>query len=106
MKINVLGTEYDLLNDETNLLITENADGICKPYEKTIIIRKTNGFLDNDSTPAAKEARKKEVIRHELIHAFFNESGLNEYYENEQLTNWLAIQFPKLQKAFEEAGCL
>lgn len=45
------------------------------------------------------------VIRHELIHAFIYESGLsneNKWAENEELVDWIAIQFPKLKKCFEK----
>lgn len=106
MKINVLGTEYSVIIDDTPYLENMNADGVHKEYEKTITIRNLNGFLGQDSTPKEKEARRKEVLRHEIIHAFFSESGLDDYNTNEQLVNWLAIQFPKMQKAFEEANCL
>jgi len=49
------------------------------------------------------------VIRHELIHAFLFKSGLDacaEWARNEEMVDWLAIQFPKLMKAFQEADCL
>lgn len=43
---------------------------------------------------------RKQVIRHELIHAFLCESGLHENCEwhNEEMVDWLAMQAPKLQK--------
>ena len=106
MKINVLGTEYSLIIDKSDYLKNINADGEHREYEKTITIRQLSGFLDRESTPEAKEVRKKEVLRHEIIHAFFSESGLDNYNGDEQLVNWLAIQFPKMQKVFEQADCL
>ena len=47
---------------------------------------------------------RKQVIRHELIHAFLCESGLHENCEwhNEEMVDWLAMQAPKLQKIFKE----
>ena len=47
---------------------------------------------------------RKQVIRHELIHAFLCESGLHENckWHNEEMVDWLAIQAPKLQKIFKE----
>lgn len=106
MKINVLGTEYNIKVDDTTLLESINADGLHKEYEKEILIRGLDGFLCPDDSKTAKENRKNEVLRHEIIHAFFSESGLDDYCGNEQLVNWLAIQFPKMQKAFEQANCL
>jgi len=46
-------------------------------------------------------------IRHELIHAFLSESGLwaNCDWAKEEMVDWLAIQFPKLLKAFTECKC-
>ena len=51
---------------------------------------------------------KNSVKRHELIHAFLYESGLDacSWANNEEMVDWIAIQFPKLFKAFQEVGCL
>lgn len=55
---------------------------------------------------------QKENLRHEIIHAFLLESGLGyniehkEYGHEETMIDWLAIQSPKIFKAFKEAGCL
>ena len=62
-----------------------------------------------DESPANKEnlaEYKKVVIRHELIHAFLFESGLDaaSWAMNEEMVDWFALQAPKLMKAFEEAG--
>ena len=52
---------------------------------------------------------EKKVLRHEIFHAFFGESGLrssSEYAEIEELIDWLAIQSPKIFKVFQELGIL
>lgn len=46
-----------------------------------------------------KRERRKEVIRHELVHAFFHESGLEQYSDDEVLVAWIAQQFPKIDCA-------
>ena len=54
------------------------------------------------------------TLRHEITHAFLNESGLQNdtsvpgsgWATNEEMVDWIAIQFPKMKKAFEEADCL
>ena len=102
-KINILGTEYLFKVDETGLLKELNADGLHKEYSKEIIIRKLDDFLCGGDSVEEKEERAKEVLRHEIIHAFFSESGLDDYSCNEQLVNWLAIQFPKIKRVCEEA---
>ena len=52
-------------------------------------------------------------LRHEIIHAFAYESGLwgdsegtLAWAQNEEMTDWLAIQFPKMEKVFKECDCL
>lgn len=102
-KINILGTEYSLKVDES--LKNEGVAGLCKKYDKEISVRNVESMLDDDSI-AAKKMRYGEVLRHEIIHAFFSESGLGDYSDNEQLVDWLAAQFPKMAKVFEECDCL
>jgi hypothetical protein len=70
-------------------------------------MKRQDGSVDN------LEPYCKKVLRHEIIHAFMYESGLWEnshdvegWAQNEEMTDWIAIQFPKMQKAFEEAGAL
>jgi hypothetical protein len=43
-------------------------------------------------------------MRHELIHAFLFESGLDccSWADKEEIVDWIAIQFPKLQNVFEQ----
>lgn len=103
MKIDVLGTKYNIIIDSE--LEKINADGECKRYIKLIRIRPEDSMCYDESTVDERSKCFKEVLRHEIIHAFFDESGLNNYSSDEQLVDWLAIQFPKLQKAFNEAGC-
>lgn len=47
-----------------------------------------------------------QVIRHEIVHAFLHESGLDSntnWARNEEIVDWIAIQFPKLEKTFGDA---
>ena len=104
MKVNVLGTEYEIITDDS--IISSGVDGLCKSYNKEIVIRSKGEMLCSEDSKAIKELRYKEVLRHELVHAFFDESGLDDYSNNEQLVNWIAVQFPKMLKAFTEAGCV
>lgn len=108
MKINVLGTEYSIIEtNESNDAALSGKDGYCDTSIKLCVIDEMSS-----EDPSAKKNMpdyKKSVIRHELIHAFLYESGLdcNCYWANsEDLVDWIAIQFPKMQKAFEQANCL
>ena len=102
--INILGTEYVIKIDDS--IASQGLDGVCKSYKKEIAIRSKDNMLCSDDSDGIKKLRYKEVLRHELVHAFFDESGLDEYSNNEQLVQWVASQFPKMLKVFEEADCL
>lgn len=104
----VLGVPYTItegnVEDFPNL---ENCDGYCDTSTKEIVIC---DMLRAEGEPGAKGdmARyKRKVIRHELTHAALFESGLsiNSWAENEEVVDWIAIQFPKLTAMFEQAGC-
>jgi hypothetical protein len=106
MQISILGQEYDYaeIAAKDDVKMT-GLDGYCDGYGK--IIRVNNDFNPNDQTNVSDlEAYKRQVKRHEIVHAFFEESGLEEYKTNELLVEWIAKQFPKLTKAFQQAGAL
>lgn len=102
--VNILGTEYTV-NTNANLLKI-GKDGMCKTYDKTIEVRTVEDMLGDADSAEIKSYYHREVMRHEIIHAFFTESGLCEYCDNEQLIDWIAMQFPKMQKVFAELGAL
>ena len=104
MKANVLGTEYNIIIDDT--LKDSNKDGECIMYEKEIHIRAAQDMLEPDASMRSKVKSWNETLRHELIHAFFFEAGLVDYCSDETLVDFIAQQFPKLQAIFNEAGCL
>ena len=102
MTVNILGTEYEVINqtEEENPKLKE-ANGLCEVYSRKIVIR---DIKETPDTYENLEAYKKKVLRHEIIHAFFAESGLrsnSDYAENEELVDWVAIQFPKISKVFQ-----
>lgn len=118
MKVNILGTEYKIKRKKYNecLEFKENGWGaFCNEYDKEIIIGILDSFPNTESD--SREALKKveeQCLRHEIIHAFLNESGLsdNTHYgncgwaKNEEMVDWIAIQFPKIVKVFQKLGCL
>ena len=105
MKLNVLGTEYTI---ELKALGNEDTDGYCDYTSKHIVIRS-----DNTNKVENFEQAKRKILRHEIIHAFLSESGLQSNFEHaekwghdETMVDWIAIQFPKLLEAFKAADCL
>lgn len=110
MKVNILGTEYTIEErsiEEDALL--NNMDGYCDKSIHLIVISKPSPDADLGDF----EWYKKKIMRHEITHAFLFESGIAESYQpakqyghDETMIDWIAAQFPKMVKAFEEAGCL
>lgn len=109
MKIDVLGTKYTILEKarekDHNLA---NCDGYCDKTSHRIVI----AAEDADSQLDDFAVYKNKVLRHEIIHAFLFESGLAANWEHkpfghdETYVDWIASQFPKLLKAFRDAGCI
>lgn len=95
MVVNILGTEY-VVTRNTSAIEGMDADGICQPFDKKIIYRDLKDFLGKEDSITAKRVRREEVIRHEVVHAFFAESGLSSYGDDEVLVAWIAKQFPKI----------
>ena len=101
-KINVLGTNYKIVYNvtEEDDPYTAVCDGYIDYTNKEIYIKdmSEHGWSDN-------KYHENEVTRHELVHAFLYESGLNvnsDWARNEELVDWIALQVPKINKLFEE----
>jgi len=98
MKIDILGTEYTIKKCKLNSKHLENK------YDGTTDYSTRKIYVSDEL-----EGREyREVMRHEIIHAFLLESGL--YTEmshpgighDEQMIDWMAIQYPKIRKVFHE----
>ncbi|MDD2401687.1 MAG: hypothetical protein PHD60_05685 [Clostridia bacterium] len=112
IKINILGTDYEVIKDnpDSNPKLKE-CDGYCEKYSKKIVVQ--DEFPKDNMTAEKLELYRRQILRHEIIHCFMYESGLdtssimgNSAELNEELTDWIAIQFSKLLKAFKEAEAL
>ncbi len=103
--INVLGTKYTVveIDKQTDKRLCD-CDGFCDKTTKEIVITTKT----EDSDLGNWEWYRAKILRHEIIHAFFFESGLQENFQSkpwgimETLVDWIAIQFPKMQKIFED----
>ena len=109
-KINVLGTEYTIVFDVPDDKMPVDADGCMDQSIKQISIAKFE--MTRNSLKDLEQYRRK-VLRHEIIHAFLYESGMwnnsgscDAWGQDETITDWIAIQFPKILKAFQEAECI
>ena len=112
--VNVLGTKYTIerRTKEQDLRL-QKVDGYCDYTSKIIVCvkhsEKDKDIMDLDNFKPIYNR----ILRHELIHAFIYESGLwgdsfgvSRWAENEEMTDWIAMQFPKIYKVFSELEIL
>ena len=112
-KINILGTEYRLeyrkKEDDSNL--NSNCDGYTDTSVKLLVVE---DMQPEEGCKLDLTEYRKRVARHEIIHAFLFESGMeanthvcgNGWAANEEMVDWIAIQFPKILEAFKVADVL
>ncbi len=103
MKLNILGTEYIVITKDL-----KDSDGKCDTLRKRILIHTMAEY-----TKKQRPIRRKQVLRHEIVHAFLAESGLQAdtfeagaWATNEEMVDWIARQGPKLFQAFREADAM
>lgn len=114
MKVNILGTDYDIVSgSKEQYPRLKVAAGYTDTSIKRIVILDCNTLENDDANIKDLVSYEKKVTRHEIIHAFFYESGLwvnsndiEQWAMNEEMIDWLAIQFPKIYKAFKDADCI
>lgn len=116
--VNILGTEYVIdfrKISEDKTLKDNNYGGYCCDDEPLIVIADTDDKeYFEDYTEKEKKLYIGSTLRHEIIHAFLNESGLQvcanpcekSWARNEEMVDWLAIQSPKIFKVFQELDIL
>lgn len=117
-KINILGTEYTIEThkvSEDSYLEKNKLAGYCGEESKLIVIadmseeKYFSGMGEKE-----QEVYRKRTLRHEIMHAFLNESGLSDssnqyggaWAKNEEMVDWFAIQSPKIFKVYSGLGLL
>lgn len=116
--VNVLGTEYTITvkkYEEDEAFARLSIDGYCDGFTKQIVVCDMATYKNWDhEAPGTTEKAQKETLRHEIVHAFFYESGLADsssgvdgaWAKNEEMIDWIAWQGPKIYKAWQEVGAL
>ena len=118
MKVNVLGTKYKIEThkiSEDEILSNNRWSGYCGEETKLIVIADMSEkeFFPNMDEKEQAEYRRQ-TLRHEIVHAFLNESGLSNnasvprdgWAKHEEMIDWFAIQSPEIYKAFKKVGCI
>lgn len=116
--VNILGTEYAIEKrayKDDPLFEQEGILGYCESYMRLIVYYDMDSNEKyKDETKEAKIACEKETLRHEITHAFLNESGLRQcshgmecgWSKDDEIVDWFAIQSPKIFKVFQELDIL
>ena len=104
MKVKILGTEYEIVMDaeEKDYPILKDADGYADFTIKKIVVKK---LIQDGESYEDLELWQRKTLRHEIIHAFLYESGLwqnsfKDWARNEEMTDWIALQFEKILGVF------
>lgn len=95
MTLNILGTEYKVRIVHRDNPKIEDSDGMAELYSKELLLcqdeKEDKNVFDNI------ESYYHKVLRHEAFHAFFAEMGMRKYFEDEELVDMLAMQYPKIR---------
>ena len=114
MTVNILGTEYKIsykTKEQDEKL--NGVDGYCDYTTKTIVcVKRTKKDKDVMDLDDFKFVYNR-ILRHEILHAFLYESGLwcnsygiSRWAENEEMTDWFAIQSPKIYEVYKKLNIL
>lgn len=118
MTTNILGAEYTVTikkYDEEPAFERRGIDGYCDYLTHQIVIcdMSTHKGWEHEEKETCIAAQK-ETLRHEIVHAFLAESGLDcsshipdcAWARNEEMIDWFAMQGTKIYKAWKEADCI
>lgn len=104
-KVDILGQEYEVVT-QANVFefpLLYDKDGYMEFTTKRIVVA---DFIQEPGSTQDVDIVRNTVLRHEVVHAFLEESGLEEMAQDELLVNWIAMQFPKMLEVFRKLGCL
>ena len=109
-KVNILGSEWSVkFGSKEKYPNLAEMDGYTDPSTREIVVDDMKESQGQIGVKADLESYQKQVVRHEIIHAFLLESGLGSssnsadgWAMNEEMVDWFAIQLPKIFKVFNE----
>lgn len=106
----------DVLGQDIQILFRKECDepklkGMVGYFDSSKHLIVVKVMQPDDLSLGDLDRYQMEVLRHEIIHAFLYESGLDgcsgsveNWATNEEMVDWLAIQSPKIFKVFKEQG--
>lgn len=118
MKLDILGSEYTVEAkdyEDEGAFSRRSIVGFCDGYARKIVVCNMRTYPGwEHELPETIEQAQKETLRHEIVHAFLDESGLADsgnvpdcsWAKNEEMIDWFARQGAKVYRAWQEAGAL
>ena len=116
--VHILGTRYLITMkdyDDEEAFERRSICGYCDAYTKEIVVCDMHTYdgWEHEAKKTILQAQKQ-TLRHEIVHAFFEESGLSDsansfdgpWAKNEELVDWIANQGAKIHAAWAEADAL
>lgn len=116
--VSILGTEYTIEThkiSEDETMKNNQWCGYCDEEQNLIVVADMTEkeFVDIHSEEAQEKFRRR-TLRHEIVHAFLNESGLSDsasaptcaWAKHEEMVDWFAIQSTKIFKVFQKLDIL
>ncbi len=102
--INILGTEYtfDIIDEKDECMKSGMLEGYTDHTLKKIIVHKQK--KENSVDCGNQNKIQKTIARHEIIHAFLFESGIDigMQFHSEEMVDWLAMQLPKINTVIKD----
>ena len=75
-------------------------------YKPVIRVRPTESLLDGSADEEDRQMHKRNIIRHEISHAYFKESGMHRWCDDEDLVEWMANMLPRMLKTLIELDAM
>lgn len=114
-KVTIMGAKYTVRigvspQKDAGLI---NRFGYSNPTVRVIVIADMDAIDGwRDESEESKLKVINTTLRHEIIHVFLYESGLwassvgtDSWAMNEEMVDWISIQFPKILKVLRQFGC-
>ena len=109
-KVDILGSEWSVkFGNKKEYPNLTSVDGYTDSSTRKIVVDDMEASQGQIGVKADLKSYQKQVVRHEIIHAFLLESGLDSnsnsadsWAMNEEMIDWFAIQSPKIFKVFNE----
>lgn len=104
-KVKIMASEHDA--DFENY---PELNGYCDPSTKTLAIRSAESLVEHQKGKGYLPVENPHVdildtIRHEIVHAFMNESGIDanstKWAHDEQLVDWLVQMMPRIESLMQ-----